>query len=181
MILDQIRNNTISILHLSDSAEEVFEDDNYDIIYTFMDALKKNTSLQTIHLEKDFIADLRSDTRETLLLCLGQVSNLIELTLADGLLQMGHIGQMIQSSSSLQIVRLQNIILQGMESDFDTCETILLQGHPSIHSFQMEDCSPANDHISMEGLLKASEQLQLKNGGIVTDPTLMKARTFIAA
>jgi Ran GTPase-activating protein (RanGAP) involved in mRNA processing and transport len=149
-MLDQIINNEISDLHLSAFAEDIFEN-----FHDFVDALASNTSLDTIHLDKDFIGDLRNDSREMLLKSLGKNKNLKELTLEDGLLQIGHVTTMVQAAKSLRTLRMKNLILQGVESDFDACESALYQ-HPCIKEFEVIDCSPAVDHVSIEKLTNAS-------------------------
>lgn len=162
-MLQKIKNNEISDLHISACAEDVF-----DNIHEFFDALENNTSIDTVHLEKDFIGDLRNDARENLLKSLGKTKNLKELTLADGLLQINHLTKMVKSATSLRTLRLNKLVLQGVESDFDACEAALFQ-HPGIKRFELEDCCPAIENISIDKLTKASEKFA---SGTIEDPTL---------
>jgi Ran GTPase-activating protein (RanGAP) involved in mRNA processing and transport len=162
-MLEKIKSNSLSALHIATYADDVFDE-----FSDFLEALQNNTSLDTIHLEKDFIGDLRSEARENLLKSLGSMKHLKELTLADGLLQISHVTKMVQSVPSLRTLRLKNLVLQGIESDFDACEAALYQ-HPGIKEFEMENCGPALDHISINRLNIASQKFA---AGTISDPTL---------
>lgn len=170
-MLDKIKNNELSDLHISACADDVF-----DNVTEFFDALKANTSITSVHLEQDFIGDLRNDAREDLLQSLGKVKNLRDLTLSDCLLQITGITKMVQKAASLRSLHLKNLVLQGVESDFDACEKTLYQ-HPSIKEFEIEDCTPAISDISIDKLTKAGQKFA---SGSINDPTL-NAQTAMSA
>ena len=162
-MLEKIKSNSLSVLHIATYVDDVFDD-----FSEFLEALESNTSLETVHLEKDFMGDLRSEARENLLKSLGKMKQLKELTLADGLLQIGHVSQMVQSLTSLRTLRLKNLVLQGIDADFDSCEAALYQ-HPGIKEFELENCSPALEHISIDRLNAASQKFAT---GTIRAPTL---------
>lgn len=157
-ILEQIRNNAIVDIIISAAADDVF-----DRLNDFLDALERNTSIETITLQKDFIGDLRNDDRSKLLFAIGQVKNLTEVTLGDGLLQINDITKMIKNAKSLRALHLRDLILQGIEEEFDACEAALYQ-HGCIKEFEMNECSPAIPDISVEKLSRAGQKFTTAGG-----------------
>ena len=172
-ILEQIQNNDIVDLHISAPADDVF-----DSIMVFLDALEKNTSIESIKFQEDFIGDLRNDNRAQLLYAMGQVKNLKEVTIADGLLQVNDVTTMIQNATSLRVLRLRSLVLQGVQSDFDGCESSLYQ-HPCLKEFEMDGCSPAIAEISIEKLTNAGKKVSA--GQPLTNPATMNTKTALSA
>lgn len=164
-LIESIRNNDIIDLHLCDAMDELCavgkmtgssrRSASTSIFSEFLAALERNTSIESIHLEKDFMGDLRHDCRERLLYALGRIRSLKDLTLADALLQIRHISSLIEDAKSLQYLRLHNIVLQGVQSDFDAAEEII-HGHDcSMTHLEMVDCIAANSSVSSwQGLSK---------------------------
>ena len=173
-ILEQIQNNDIVDIIISAAADDVF-----DCLNDFLDALEQNSSIQCITLQKDFIGDLRNDDRAKLLYSIGQVKNLKEITLGDGLLQINDVTKMIKNAKSLRALRLRDLVLQGIESDFDACEAALYQ-HGCIKEFEMEECSPAISGISVEKLSRAGQKFSTA-GGPLGDSTKLNAKAALSA
>jgi len=172
-LLEQIQNNDIVDIHIYTLADDVFER-----ISLFFDALESNTSIETIRLEKDFIGDLRNDARSKLLYSIGQVKSLKEITLCDGLLQINDIAKMISNAKNLRALRLKSLILQGIASDFDACESALMQ-HGSIKEFEIDNCSAAIEDISLEKLVKAGQKFSA--GGPLESPGALNAQSAMSA
>lgn len=172
-ILEQIQNNEIVDLHVSAPADEVF-----DKVNALLDALENNTSIESIRFETDFIGDLRNDDRAKLLYSIGQVKSLKEVTLGDGLLQINDVTKMIQSAKSLRSLHLRSMVLQGIESDFDACEAALYQ-HPCMKEFEMDDCSPAIESISIEKLVHAGQKFS--GGQPLGNPATLNAKAALSA
>ena len=189
-LLESIRSNDIIHLHLRDSIDDIFVvGDGSDSTTTsstrrtrrrsfasaigeFLVALERNTSIESMHLEKDFMADLRQEYRERLLYALGRVKSLRELTIADSLLQIRHLSLMIQDSKSLRYLCLQNIVLQGVKSDFDECEEII-HGHDCTKTdLELVNCMAAISNLSLQGLSKD------KSGGTRRQTALVTNATF---
>jgi hypothetical protein len=174
-ILEQIQNNDIVDLHISAPADEVFD----HRMGPFYDALEQNTSIQTIHLEQDFIGDLRNDDRAKLLRSIGQVKSLKEVTLGDALMQINDITKMVKSAKSLRTLRLKSMVLQGVEADFDACEATL-QHHGCIKEFEMEDCEPAVEDISMDKLVKAGQKFSAGSAPLA-NPAALNSKAAVTA
>lgn len=175
-LLDSIRNNEILHLHLGDALDEIVfasvgqtttsggtlarrrpsSTTSKRIMGEFLRVLERNTSIASIHLEKDFMGDLRHDDRERLLYALGRVQSLKELILADALLQVRYISAMIQDAKSLRYLRLQNLVLQGVQSDFDDGEEIIHGPDCALSDLELVDCVPAIASVSLQGLSKNS-------------------------
>ena len=92
-LLESVRNNEKIDLHLCDAIDEIIVGDKTTsnrrtttsssrALDEFLKVLQGNTSIESIHLEKDFMGDLRQEHRERLLYALGRVKSLKELTLA---------------------------------------------------------------------------------------------------
>ena len=161
-VLEQIKNNAISDLHLEAGADDVF-----DNINDFFDALPENSSLETIKLENDFIGDLRNTERTQLLEALAKVRNLQELYLADGLFMVNDLTKFAMSHKRIRKLTLKDILFQGVEEHFNACE-LALYGHGSLKEFKMEDCTSAVDGISLEKLQVAGDKL-VTSGGIKSE------------
>ena len=172
--LEQIQNNEVVDLHITAAADDVF-----DKLNDFLDALEQNTSIESIKLEQDFIGDLRNDARSKLLYSLGQVKNLKEVTLGDGLLQINDVTKMIQNAKSLRALHLRDMVLQGIESDFDACESALYQ-HGSMKEFEMVDCSPAISSVSIDKLTKAGQKFTT-GGGPLGEPATLNSKAALSA
>jgi hypothetical protein len=174
-MLEQIQNNDIVDLHISAPADEVFD---HRMGSFLLDALEQNTSIQTIHLEQDFLGDLRNDDRSKLMHSIGQVKSLKEVTLGDALMQINDITKMINSAKSLGSLRLRSMLLQGIESDFDACEATLYQ-HVCMKEFEMDNCEPAISEISMDKLEKAGRKF---SGSVpLAKPATMNSKTASSA
>lgn len=158
--LQQIKDNGITDIDIAAPADEAFEDLN-----EFFDALAANTSLESVKLTKDFIGDLRHDTRHKLLISLGKVPTLKEVYLGDGLLLVKDINTMVSDAKSLRSLTLENLVLQGVSEHFDAFETTLY-GHPSLKEFEIVECTPASDEASLEKLDRAGKKFSSATGSI---------------
>lgn len=172
-LLDQVKNNEVVDLHIAAAADDVF-----DHVADFFEALDNNTSIETIHLEKDFIGDLRNDARSKLLYSMGQVKNLKEVTLGDGLLQINDVTKMILKARNLRSLHLHSLVLQGIASDFDACESALYQ-HGGMKEFEMTDCDTAISGISLEKLSKAGQKFS--GGAPLGNPAELNAQSAMTA
>ena len=192
-LLESVRNNEKIDLHLCDAIDEIIVGDKTTsnrrtttsssrALDEFLKVLQGNTSIESIHLEKDFMGDLRHDCREKLLYALGRVQSLKELTLADALLQVRHISAMIQDAKSLRFLRLQNIVLQGVKSDFDECEEIIHSHDSTITKLEVVDCTAAIASLSLQGLSKDStgsgRQKLVNNVPFVEDDMITPTRVL---
>jgi hypothetical protein len=163
-LLEQIQANEITNVHVDNAADDVFENIN-----AFLDAMGQNTSIESVHFEKEFIGDLRNDARTKLLKAIGQIPSIKEIRLGDALLQTVDITEMVTAAQALRALHLKNIVLQGVAEHFDACETALYKSH-TLKEFDLEDCFPAVRGLSLEKLYNAGKKYA---SGAVIDATLM--------
>jgi Ran GTPase-activating protein (RanGAP) involved in mRNA processing and transport len=172
-ILQQIQGNGITDLRISEGADVVF--DNMNALF---EALERNTTIESVHFEQEFLGDLRNDARSKLLKALGKVPTLKEVHLADGVLQVSDITDLIVKVKGLRTLTLKNMVLQGVSEHFDACETALYH-HGSLKSFDIEECTPAVKGISFENLYKAGKKYS-GNAGAINVVTPMGTSTKAA-
>lgn len=151
-LLEKIEGNAITDLSIAEPADDVFED-----ISKLLDALEKNNTIESVTLEGHFLGDLRNDSRSKVLAAIGGISSLKEVHLADSLLLVLDIAKMSSKATTLQVLKLKNLVMQGIEEDFDGLEKALMQ-HSALKGFVMEDCIPAIGDISMDKLNKCADQ-----------------------
>jgi hypothetical protein len=151
-ILEQIKDNSITELNLSVPTDEIADD-----VHDFFKSLAENKSIETVKLNEDFIGDLRQDTRAELLQALGSIPTIKEVYLADGLLMINGITNMVSNAKSLKTLSLKDIVLQGTSDHFTACEAALYQ-HPCLKEFELVDCVPAMKDVSLGSLEKAGQK-----------------------
>lgn len=152
-IFELIKSNAITEATLSQDAEEVS-----DNVIAIIDALKNNKSLVSIRFEKQFLGELRNDSRKDVLEAIGQIPTLKKVHLGDSLLLVNGITKMICEARSLCELSLDTVVLQGIQEDFDSFEAAL-HAHPALKSFTMDACIPAVRGISLECLTKSATVL----------------------
>lgn len=149
-ILDQIKSNSITELSLSQDADEITENTS-----EIVDALRNNKSIVSVRFENEFLGDMRNDSRLEVVETLGMIPTLQRVHFADTLLVVSGIAKMLSKATGLRELSISNLILQGIESDFDAFKASLA-AHGSLKLFKMEKCRPAVQGISLEGLTTSS-------------------------
>jgi hypothetical protein len=151
-ILEKIQANEITNLRISDA-----DDDLLDNSHKLIEALKNNTSIVSVRFDADFLGCLRNDARSKLAKAIGKIPSLQEVHLEDALLMVMDIADMLEQAKSLRVLKLNNLVLQGVSEHFDACETALYQ-HGCLKEFAMDDCIPAMKEISLEKLHQAGRK-----------------------
>jgi hypothetical protein len=146
-IIEEISSNDITDLHLSDVPEEYFEETK-----ELIKALSTNESLESVTFDKDFLSCVFGKDRGLLLSQVSKLPKLKEVTLGDAGLLIGIIEDMVKDAKELRSMTLERVIMQGIQSDFDSLEAAL-HAHKGIKEFIMTDCLPSNEGINMEKLL----------------------------
>jgi hypothetical protein len=170
-ILDQIRGNDITDLHLHDVPESYFEESK-----ELIDALKENKSLESVRMDKDFIACLFGEDRDDLLGQLGKLPNLKEVNLGDVGVMVQVLTNLVTDAKGLRELTLECVVMQGIQDHFDILETVFHQ-HTGLKDFQMNDCVSAIEGIDMEKIMKAGKSF---NPTIISDPTQVKQGAIAA-
>ncbi|CAJ1901985.1 unnamed protein product [Cylindrotheca closterium] len=152
-ILEQIQANSISQLKISQDADEISSNTG-DII----DALRNNTSIESIHFEGEFLGEMRNTSRVAVVEAIGYIPTLRRVHLADALVLVNAVTKMLCNATELRELSIGNLVLQGIESDFSALEGALA-AHNCLKLFKMDKCIPAVKDISLEGLTTSSAQL----------------------
>lgn len=168
-ILEQIEANAITELVLSQGPDEYC-----DSVTKLSDSLRDNKTIEIIRLEGDFLGDLRNDSRIEILEAIGCIPTLKEVHLFDSLLLVRGITKMTSSAGTLRTLVLKNLVLQGIEPDFDAFEAVLYR-HPNLKTFEVVGCVPAVKDISLEKLTASAEMLRTTIGN--PNPKKMNAQT----
>ena len=169
-VIEQIQNNTISKVKFTCE-----DDDIIDNVHQLIAALKENTSLLTIEFADEFLGCLRSDARSELLGALTKLQSLQELRIEGGLVMIVDIAEVACEVQGLKVLTLDNVVLQGIENDFNAMELTLHQ-HRSLKEFSIERCHPAVHGISTASLQLAGQKQPL--GALRTSsPNAARART----
>jgi hypothetical protein len=150
-VVEQIRANEITNVRISGT-----DDDIVDGVYELIEALEQNATVVSVRFDNDFLACLRNDARSKLVKALGTMPSLNEVHFEDALLMVLDIAYMLVQSKSVRALTLKNIVLQGVSLDFDICEAALYQHHCLKH-FDMKDCIPAMEDISLEKIHQAGK------------------------
>ncbi|KAL3937234.1 MAG: hypothetical protein SGBAC_007622 [Bacillariaceae sp.] len=156
-VLEQIKTNNISELHLSQDADEITERTS-----EIVDALRSNTSIATVRFEGEFLGAMRNDSRREVVQVIGMIPTLQRVHLGDTLLVVSGIAKMLCKATGLCELSISNMVMQGIESDFSILEATLAS-HKSLKIFKMDKCRPAVQGISLDGLTRSSTTLLTNN------------------
>jgi hypothetical protein len=170
-ILQDVNNNKIVDLHLSLVPEEYFVETK-----DMVEALKNNTSIMTVRFDEEFISCVYGRERGALLDQLAELPNLKEVFLGDAGLMVQAIIKLVGTAKTLRKLTLSSLVLQGIESDFDTLENALHR-HASLKEFEMKDCIASNDAIDIDKLIHAGKNFKSTN---IEDPVHAKKGAIAA-
>ena len=170
-ILAKICNNKIVDLHLSAVPEDYFLETK-----DMVEALRQNTSIVTVTFDKEFLSCIYGRERGGLLDQLAELPNLKELFLGDAGLMVEVITKLVGKAKNLRKLTLSRLVMQGIESDFNTLESAL-HGHVSLKEFEMNECIASNDDIDIKKLIHAGENFKSLN---IEDPVQAKKGAIAA-
>lgn len=143
-IVDEIKSNAISTLHLTDDPDEYFADTN-----AFADAMAANTSIENVILEKHFLSCSVGAKRAQMVSSVGSLSNAKSVTLRDSLLNVGVcVTNLVKNSKSLEELVVENCLLQGSPDHFQLLEEAI-NGSPSLQNVRIHDCTAPNDKVTL--------------------------------
>ena len=153
-ILNQIEDNVLTDLRLDETNDEVLGKKASKLIQ----AIGKNTSIESIHFNGEYLGCLRSGTRTELIELIGGLPNLVEVHMSKSLLMASALTAMIAKAKQLRVLKLTEICIQGENEDISATELALL-AHPSLKEFEMEGCmASAFQEVSLDKLEKAGSK-----------------------
>lgn len=172
-VLKEVQDNSVETLDLVMDPDH----DDYGSIRELVQALESNTSITSISLKKDFLGALFGKDRISILTAVGSLKNIQEVELGDAGVMVEGIVSLTKSAKTLRKLTLQNLILQGVQKDFDGLEAVL-HAHPALKEFEMNDCTPAVGDIDIGKVENAGKSIQ--NNTTIDNPS-KAAKNAIAA
>jgi hypothetical protein len=158
-LIRQIEDNVVTDLRLSDTDDAIL-----DNIPQFLNALEKNTTIELIFFDGEFFGCLRGDKRRDLLEVLGKIPSLQEVHMNNSLLMVSDCTDMITKAKRLRVLKLHALTLQGVQDDISACALAVCQ-HAYLKDFELQDCSPAVDSVSLEKLEMAGKKISALAAG----------------
>ena len=155
-ILDQINDNAITDVRLNDTEHKKLWKGNG--VEQLIEALSKNTSIESIRFEGEFLGCVRSEPRKTLIETIGKLPNLHEVHMNESLLDISAMTKMIISAKNLRILKLNAIVFQGAKEGIPDC-VVALHAHMSMKEFEMKDCLATDSSISLQPLELAAKKV----------------------
>lgn len=152
-ILSSIESNTVMNLIIKDSIDDVCSD-----IHTLINALKSNTTIVAVRFEGDFLDDLSSLQRGEVLEAIGSIDTLKTVHLGDSFIFTKDVATMLKSVPGLLELTMSDMVLQGIQVDFDQLEQAL-HAHSSLKFFKMDNCVTSVQDIDMSNLQKSEKKL----------------------
>ena len=129
-------------------------------------ALQGNTSIESVSFTGDFLACMMGD-REDLLLCLASLSNIKEISLGQTSMQATTLTKLVESHTELQKLHLYELLLQGVDNEFDDLERTLAYT-ANLKDFEVIDCRASKTDVDLSRLERAvqkiSRRASLTNG-----------------
>ena len=173
-LLQQIEANAIPVLELTKEVEELFDDDarlRYDDIHLLLEALSKNTSIQCIRFEGDFLDCLHPLQRSKLLRMIGSyLPNLCHVGIGDSPILVADLCHLVAHQKQLLSLRLHDSILQGTLQEFEALEGILAS-HSTIRELELYECTSAIPGTNLKSLTHAQ-----KNRSSPSTPRMLQQR-----
>jgi hypothetical protein len=164
-LINDIRNNVVTSLKFTASSDD--DDDIIDSVRGVIDAIKSSgptSSITSIEMSDEFLGCVRNDDRSELLRSLGCITTLQHVHLEEGLLLIRDIAELLLEDKTLKSLILKDLVLQGVESDFDAVE-LALHSHPSIKEFTMDGCRAAVEGIQLNKIELAGQKSSCAHGG----------------
>ncbi|CAJ1946714.1 unnamed protein product [Cylindrotheca closterium] len=153
-------NNSMNLI-IKDSAEEVSSD-----FHRLLNALKSNTKIVAIRFEGDFLDDLTSLERGQVLEAIAVIPCLRTVHLGDSFIFTKDIAAMLKSIPGLLELTMSDMVLQGIQVDFDQLEQAL-HAHSGLKFFKMDNCVTSVQDIDMSNLKKSEKKLSTISSPVV--------------
>jgi hypothetical protein len=153
-IVDQIKNNEITTLHLSEPPEDYFDDCG-----AFASAMAENTSITNVIFDKDFLSCAIGKERAEIVSSVGTLPNIKVVELKDSLLMVGVcLANLVKNSKSLEELSMENCLLQGLPEDFEKLKDGI-NGSSTIKKLHVHDCTAPSNKVDLN-----AEMNNLKDG-----------------
>jgi hypothetical protein len=149
-IVDDIKNNSITTLHLSEAPEDYFADSS-----VFADAMAANISIEKVVFDKDFLSCAMGAERAQMVSSIGALSNAKSVTLKDSLLNTGVcVANLTKNSKSLEELVIENCLLQGNTDHFQLFENAINES-PTLQTLRIHNCNAPNDNVTLANFVES--------------------------
>ena len=137
MLFDIIRRNDPNLTELS----FVNDPSSYDWkVQDLVELFDGNTTINSVHLDRDFIPGLSPSESIVFFESLGRLSALKTLKLANGVLPVAGLAALVKSAEGLEVFNVGFIKLQGTEEAFSEFE-LSLRRHHALQEFVLDKVS----------------------------------------
>jgi hypothetical protein len=148
-IIDDIKNNSIEELHLTNDPDDYFDEAN-----DFADAMKENTSIKTVIFDADFLGSTVAKERAVIVSSVGKLPSVEKVVLKGSLLMVGVcVTNLIKSASKLNDLTLEECTLQGVPSDFEKFKEVLGESE-SLKALHLNNCHPPHEEVKIDEVVK---------------------------
>jgi hypothetical protein len=152
-IVDDIKNNAITTLHLSEAPEDYFTDTS-----SFVDAMAANTSIEDVVFDKDFLSCSVGMQRAQMVSSIATLSNAKSVTLSDSLLYTGVcVTNLIKNSKSLEELVIENCLLQGNPDHFKLMVDAINES-PTLQTLRINNCNAPNDKVTLANVMESLKE-----------------------
>jgi hypothetical protein len=160
-IVDDIKNNAITTLHLSEAPEDYFTDTD-----AFVDAMAGNTSIEEVIFGKDFLSCSVGMQRAAMVSSIGTLPAAKSVTLSDSLLNVGVcVTNLVKNSKSLEELFIENCLLQGSTEHFKLLEDAI-NNSPTLKTLRIKSCNAPNEKVTLANVVESlREGLQIDVSG----------------
>jgi hypothetical protein len=143
-IVDQIKNNEITTLHLSEPPEDYFDDCS-----AFASAMEANTSITKVIFDKEFLSCAIGKERAVIVSSIGALPNAKVVELKDSLLMVGVcVTNLVKNSKSLEELSMENCLLQGLPDDFEKLKDGI-NCSSTIKNLRIHDCTAPSKKVDL--------------------------------
>jgi hypothetical protein len=120
-------------------------------------ALEGNTSIESVTFTEEFLASLMGE-REDLLMSLASLKNLREVCLGQTSVQVTTLTKLVESHKELQKLHLYELLLQGVDDEFDQLERALAHT-TNLKDFEAIDCRASKTDVDLGRLERAAKKI----------------------
>ena len=143
-IIDEIKNNEVTTLHLSGAPEDYFDDSG-----AFATAMAANTSITKVIFDKEFLSCAIGKERAEIVSSVGTLPNVKSVELKDSLLMVGVcLANLVKNSKSLEELSMENCLLQGLPEDFEKLKDGI-NDSSTFKSLHIHDCTAPSNKVDL--------------------------------
>lgn len=122
-------------------------------LHEFIDALRGNTTIDYVRLDRDFLPCMDDDFRADFFTAVGKLPALTEAHIWHASLPVTVLANFIKEATKLEYLELGCLEIEGSEEDFKVVSEAI-KGHPCLEGFTMCDFSLHDDTVCIDGFVE---------------------------